>query len=58
MDFFETLWVVSLILFIAGPSAAGIAYKKEKITAPRALIAGFLALTISAILSWAVVLFL
>lgn len=57
MDIFSILWIASLIVFIAGPTLAGIFYKKEKISASRALIAGLLALVLSAALSWSLVAF-
>ncbi|MEK7649360.1 MAG: hypothetical protein AAB367_00125 [Patescibacteria group bacterium] len=58
MDFLSVVWIASLVLFIAGPTVAGIFYKKEKISASRALITGLIALVISAALSWLLIAFL
>ncbi|MEK7630869.1 MAG: hypothetical protein AAB417_02485 [Patescibacteria group bacterium] len=57
MDIFGILWAASLLFFIVGPSLAGIAFRKKKITLVQALIAGLLALTISAALIWSLIVF-
>ncbi len=58
MDIFGILWAASLLFFIAGPSVAGIAFHKKKITFAQAVIAGLGALTISAALIWSLVTFI